>query len=296
MARSKSQTTSKIHKHSKSITTGILFLLLLVIPTVIIGQNRQDIRQRAATSAPIHPTGTYTDWNWPANPKGYTTFVWQVTPLVDPTPAGYFWAHQYGFKNGDGGYTGLQSQGSRRKDGSIGKLAIFSLWDTTVSQGPACGNFSGEGIGQSCSIAYDWIAGRTYSLRVARMSADSTGTWWGSWVKDTVTQTETFIGQIKLPLAWGKLNEWSVVWTENFAPSITDCSQLIHSSVRFGTPIADGNVRPSSRLNHLSNPPGCPGSSITNVPAGVQQDMGAGSGGIKQLIPSPSPTRSLRAR
>ncbi len=289
----KSGNTQKaIYKYSKYISLGFMALLVVVIPTFIASQ-KQDIRQRAVGPSSSHPTGTYTDWNWPSSSAGFNSFEWQVTVLTDPTPAGYFWSHQYRFNNGEGGYSGLQSQGTRRADGSRGKLAIFSLWNTTVSQGPACGKFGGEGVGQSCSVAYEWVANHAYKLRISKISADSGGTWWGSWVKDTGTNSETFIGQIKVPQSWGGLGKSSVMWTENFS-AFTSCNNLIHSSVIFGIPVANGAISPSSRNNHLGNPIGCSGSSITDVPNGVQQDMGANSTS-QPTFPSgstPIPTKS----
>lgn len=262
----------KINKIFKKTFTVFVLLFMLVF-TLILARTRQDIRQHAQTTD--HPTGTYTDWNWPSTQTGYSSFEWNVTVLKDPTPAGYFWSHQFGFKNGNGGYAGLQSNGTRRSDGSIGKLAIFSIWDTTESQGPACGKFGGEGEGQSCSVAYEWIVNRSYKFRVSKISGDSNGSWWGAWVKDTVTQEEEYIGQIKLPASWGALNEFSIMWSENFAPPFTRCENLIHSSVSFNSPTANGgNISPTSHHNHLGEPQGCPGSSSQDINNGVQQDMG----------------------
>ena len=267
---------SKRKKSGKIKNVIIAFFLLVIVGlTVVFTQNKQDFRQRAATSNPTHPTGTYTEWNWPNSATGFNSFEWQVTVLADPTPAGYFWAHQFGFINGDGGYLGLQSQGNRRADGSIGKLAIFSLWNTTLSQGAACGNFSGEGVGQSCSIAYNWIKNRTYKLRVNKDFSQSTGTWWSAWVQDTVTRQDSFIGRIRVPAAWRGLSTFSGMWTENFVPAFTNCESLVYSSVRFDYPKANGGtISPMSHNNHLGTPGGCPGSSVTDVPNGVRQDMG----------------------
>ncbi len=64
-----------------------------------------------------------------------------MTPEIDPGPnATYFWAHQFGLVGGEGGYLGLQTKGNRA-DGSLGKLAIFSLWDATGSDGAGCVRF-----------------------------------------------------------------------------------------------------------------------------------------------------------
>lgn len=47
----------------------------------------------------------------------------------DPgTNTHYYWAQQFWFVNGSGGYLGLQRDGSL-ENGKTGKVAIFSIWD-----------------------------------------------------------------------------------------------------------------------------------------------------------------------
>ena len=67
-----------------------------------------------------------------------------------------FWAHQFGFKNGPGGYIGLQTVEGKTK-------AIFSIWDA-LSGSNGCDTFSGEGTGIRCLIDYDWKVGEFIGL------------------------------------------------------------------------------------------------------------------------------------
>jgi hypothetical protein len=174
-------------------------------------------RSRPRSSAPaVAPQGTYTDWNWPATSGGYYNFdhdlrIQQVTPN-----APYFWSHQFGFVDGDGGYLGLQSNGVGF-DGYRGKLAIFSIWQATAASGPACGTFGGEGTGYSCKIPYEWVANRRYRLRLWATGTDGADEWWGAWVMDRTTGAEQHIGSIRVPLPWGWLGSWSVMWTSTSA-------------------------------------------------------------------------------
>ena len=70
----------------------------------------------------VAPTGTYTDIAWPSG--DHDRYVWRLRPLLDPTPDGYFWAHQFGWRDGGpAGYVGLQTLGS----GLAGKCAVFSI-------------------------------------------------------------------------------------------------------------------------------------------------------------------------
>ncbi len=259
---------------SKRSLISLIVLFLLVGLTVFASQKKQDVRQRAAgQSDSVDQTVTYTNWNWPEIAEGYDSYEWQVVPIIDPTPAGYSWAHLFFFKNGGIGDLSIQSQGKRNADNSIGKVVVFSIWNSTVSEGPAC-KLDSEVGGHNCRLAYEWVKNRPYKLRVAKMSADTNVAWWGSWVTDTVTQNETFIGKIQVPLDEKGLGEWSIMWSENFSPPVVNCAELIHSSVKFSTPIANGNISPKTHSNFVETPQNCPGSSIMDVMGGVQQDMG----------------------
>jgi len=104
--------------------------------------------------------GAYVELTWPLD-KNYN---FDIDLKVTDTPeldAGLFWAHQFGFVGGSGGYLGLQVVGSTKK-------AIFSIWDAlggnpdrTGDASPpetfnGCRIFTGEGTGWQCLISYDW--------------------------------------------------------------------------------------------------------------------------------------------
>jgi len=221
------------------------------------------------------PQGTYTEWRWPPSTSfartlqaGYLNFEHVLVPEVDPGPdTTYFWAHQFRLIGGEGGYIGLQTKGNRI-DGSLGKMAIFSIWDAEAAEGPAT-RFSGEGEGWSCRIPYQWQAGRAYGLKVFTPG----GGWWGARVRDEQTGAISEIGGIRVPQHWRNLDSWSVMWTEYYGPPLNSCRDLAYSSVVFGTPRAnDGEVKPAGSHSHLSDGT-CPGR-IQTVAEGVRHEMG----------------------
>jgi len=112
-----------------------------------------------------------------------------------------FWAHQFGFKNGEGGYIGLQIVDGRPK-------AIFSIWEA-LSGSDGCNTFSGEGTGIRCFIDYEWKVGETYRLRIW-----AAGNAWIGAVYNYTTNEEVRIGTIFVPEDRGMLSPSSVVWTE----------------------------------------------------------------------------------
>ncbi|MDQ6796563.1 MAG: DUF3472 domain-containing protein [Actinomycetota bacterium] len=205
-------------------------------------------------------------------------------PEIDPGPrATYFWAHQFGMEGGEGGYLGLQTRGNR-VDGSLGKLAIFSLWDATGAEAPPPRSgsrsgsggvipFSGEGTGWSARIPYLWTAGTSYRLRVARDDVTPEGTWWSASVVDVDTGDESHIGRLRGAPGWGGLRPWSVMWTEYYGPPLRQCSDLAPVSAIFGTPVADGSTTPVRTSSHIGEGT-CDTTRITGLAHGVRQEMG----------------------
>ncbi|MCU1496580.1 MAG: hypothetical protein JWM47_533 [Acidimicrobiales bacterium] len=223
------------------------------------------------------PCQTYTEWRWPPSTSfartlkaGYKSFEHRLTPEVDPGPgATYFWAHQFRLIGGQGGYIGLQTKGNRA-DGSLGKMAIFSIWDAEEAEGPGTVRFSGEGTGWSCRIPYLWQAGRAYGLRVHTPG----GGWWAAAVRDETTGEVHELGGIRVPAGWRNLDSWSVMWTEYYGPPLNSCDDLAHSSVVFGTPTAEsGDVKPAGSHSHISEGT-CATSDIQALADGVRHQMG----------------------
>lgn len=167
----------------------IAFVALAVFvgsPTVALGAQQENAH-------------AYAYWNLSADGG-----IWNVDQSIqvrDPARA-TFWAGNWQWNNtslSGGGYFGLQKNGSRF-DGTSGSTAIFSVWNATGARGPGCGTFGNEGIGYSCRIAYPISSDRMYRLRLWRVEADSSGQWWGAWVKDLSTGVEQWIGTIRAPL------------------------------------------------------------------------------------------------
>ena len=226
---------------------------------------------------PAVPKGTYTEWRWPPSTSfartllaGYNSFEHVLVPEIDPGPdSTYFWAHQFRLIGGEGGYLGLQTKGNR-VDGSLGKMAIFSIWNALEAAGPGTTRFTGEGDGWSCRIPYQWQPGQAYGLKVSALG----GGWWEAKVRDEATGEVSLIGGIRVPEHWRNLDSWSVMWTEYYGPTLNQCSDLPHSSVIFGTPLAnDGEARPAGSHSHFGDGT-CETSHIQAVPHGVRHQMG----------------------
>ncbi len=195
-------------------------------------------------------------------------------PGADTT---YFWAHQFQLEGGRGGYVGLQTKGNRA-DGSLGKLAIFSLWDATGADGPGVVRFRGEGTGWSARVPLLWEAGRRYLLRVEAGEDGGEGRWWLATVTDLDTGEGQSIGRLRGAPAWRCLSSWSVMWTEYYGPPLRDCRDLAPVSATFTVPRADGAVVPARRHNYLGDGT-CDTTRITDLDDGVRHQMGLAEDG-----------------
>jgi hypothetical protein len=223
---------------------------------------------RGLRRAPVRPTGTYTEWGWPPAPGGYPAFEWDLTPETDPSPDGYFWSHQFWLVGGEAGYAGLQTQGSE----PTGKIAIFSIWQAVAAEGPSyAAPFGGEGSGYTVRIPYEWEVGSTYRLSVAAAGDGR----WAARVSDTAGRPERLIGLIQVPEGWGRLRDVSIIWTERYSGPLSSCADIGHAAAVFSVPTAgDAGTAPVRHRNYLGQPPGCPGSWVTDVPGGVRHVMG----------------------
>ena len=211
---------------------------------------------------PAVPVGTYTQWWWPPRDAGYDEMRWELEPRSDPSPVGYFWSHQVGLVRGDGGYLGLQTEGSD----PTGKIAIFSVWGAIDADGPEyVAPFSGEGSGMTVRIRYQWTPGRREHLAIRSEG----GSWWRAEVGGRL------IGRIRVEPRWAGLAPTSIMWTERYAPPLLSCADMGHAVAWFGTPTADGGVVPRGHRNFLADHRGCQGSAVYDSDDGVVQVMGA---------------------
>lgn len=250
-----------------------LFVFILVLLSLFTITHSQ-----AQTTPNITPATPYTNIYWPGT--GYTTREWEFTPYTE-TDAAYFWAHQQGFENGNGFYVGMQTA-----DGGKQKLLLFSVWDaigatTDGTNGGWCQTFGGEGVGYSCRQWYDWVPGRTYKFKVAKVDT----AWWGAWVTDTVTGVQSYIGKVNVPATWGGLTNWSVMWTEDFdSPAIQTCDDTPYAKAIWGNPVSNGTILPQSYSQQVSQTDCLSNTKITNLGNNLfQQEVGlsAVGGGLQ---------------
>ena len=191
---------------------------------------------------------------WP-NTKEYNNQDTFLTINHEPIEDSYyFWAQQFWFMNGDGGYIGLQTGG--QINGLTTKIAIFSVWKALDAKksnliSSWAGTFGGEGTGFSCKIPFNWRQNVEYRLRLIKITNLDThpnSDWWSAFIQEVPSGKEESIGQILLPTQWGGLTRDSNFFVEYFLP-VSDCENI---------PFAQATLQETCREHNSITPIGVP--------------------------------------
>lgn len=177
------------------------------------------------------------DRQWPATELGYLDMEFPMTVTDEPGSNGYtYWAHQFWFKGGDGGYVGLQ-----QRDGD-NKALNFSIWKATgwtAEPGAQCAFFDHEGSGVQCWISYAWRQRATYAIRIVAEDAGR----WAAYVTDTSNGNQRKVATIRVPAAWGGLTSRTNTFLEDYAQGSqqrASCAAVPPSSAVMHAPTAEG--------------------------------------------------------
>lgn len=184
---------------------------------------------------------------WPELPSnqsiGFYNYDVDLTINEDPGEnSSYFWANQFHFLDGDGGWIGLQTNGFMQGRW-IGKMALFSIWQALEADpGPdsICESLD-DGKVFSCFMPYQWQKGHTYKLRVWVLDTDSSGNeWWGAWIGDELTNKSVYLGKILVPASWQWL-DWSIAWVSYYG-FVSSCQDIPYAHATFSSFNANVNV------------------------------------------------------
>jgi len=154
--------------------------------------------------------GPYVNIFWPRSDNYNFDIDLEITHCPPTSPGVLFWAHQFGFMRGQGGYMGLQVL-NPQIFGSP-KMAIFSIWGAVT--GSTGQMIEEHGKVWRIVVPYDWRIGNRYRLRIWYVKQDSVGKWWVGAIFDYATGSEYQLGSIAIPANWGHLTDFSVTWTE----------------------------------------------------------------------------------
>ncbi len=174
---------------------------------------------------------------------------------------GIYAAFTFHFEAGQGGYMGIQRDGSLEKD-----RVLFSIWSINDDEESSecvsteipeedlinCGKLmhaqSGEGnFGQALG-QYAWVPGREYRLKIERDGRDEGGDFWRGTITDMVSEDKLEIGTIHLDDSngyegYGNLTRFSGVFLEYYYGHSGYCDENnVYSKVEWRGPYTDENL------------------------------------------------------
>lgn len=226
---------------------------------VVITQHGVSVLDAGAVS--ITPKGAYAAWAQPISAALDAVGTWVVPVNVPVAAAGqlspsYLYAHYFSFTQSGSalGVIGLVATGGT-------KLAGFGIVDEA-------------GAAHSVGLPFDWVAGRAYYLFVAQLSP----TVFGGWVYDYTAAAWTFVGQVSLPAALGKIASATLTEAVWFGPASGTCSAFPHAEAYFYPPVgyAGGGTTQATMANAGPTAAGsCPATATTELSPWIHLRLGA---------------------
>jgi hypothetical protein len=181
---------------------------------------------------------------WPAGESYKTMSFYQQIGNDGGVKAHYFWANQFHFKGGDGGYIGLQNRGD-------GVHAFnYSIWKAKGWKSGNCRHFSHEGSGVQCDIEYPWKVGHVYKLQVVKEGNLVKGL-----INDQMTGLTKVVAVIEVPDTFGDINA-SSGFVEEYSQGngqLSSCSGIAAQSSTFFKPAAGDGVRAKQSTETYGN-------------------------------------------
>ena len=236
----------------------------------------------------------HTDWTWP---DLLTSLEWDLTVETELERDGYFFTHEFRLESGAYGFLGMQPRGRYSPDLSQPDVDITNIVVFWISAAPLgtppldseLGDIQPPDARTSAQVQqniqwlainarYDFEICRTYRLRVATDSTDSSGNiWYAAYVRDLTTDIETYLGRILVPAEWGKMQVTTTMWSNRIGhAALTSCSSAEPASALYGTPsaVVDGEVVAPERSRNRYEAPACPDARFTVLPSGVRHELG----------------------
>jgi hypothetical protein len=208
----------------------------------------------------------YANWQYPAAGEGFYSTDLQIQ--VNASAPAAFYAHEIHFVSDvKGAYMGL-IRGENQPNGAPTKIAIFSMWGATSSQGNAdCQVIYEGGYVTRCRVPYNWVDYRAYKLRLWRLDTNASGWLWGAWVIDTVTGIETHLGSLRAPPARRGILK-SDSFLEYYGPA-APCNSLPYLRAVFYAPTLNAGQIATTMVSNDQNPnagwaPDCSAAAIYN--------------------------------
>ena len=234
----------------------------------------------------VSVTVPYTDWTVPTP---YDSIEIEVRLETESMTDGFVWTHEVPFAAGPVVLLAFQSQGGFQADPPAGPVERAKLAQFWISGPPLAAELGDipypnaraylaqevRGEWWSINAIYEWEACRPYRLRLAELEPGASGsTWYGAWVIDVVAATETLLGRMLVPDAWGGLTSPTSTWSNRIGWGMLEaCEDVEPVSVIFGAPTNPSGAA-TSWEHRFGALPACPNTRIEDFETAVRQRIG----------------------
>lgn len=232
-------------------------------------------------------TLTYRDYSWPSP---VDSIEWEVRVESNPPTDGYFWAHDFRFTSRGAGLIGIQKNGVYQAEPPLGFSEFADMFVFWISPNPLRAELGDvpSPLARTATTVdattwltihakYAWQPCKSYFIRVGQHAVEPSGAvWYGAWIREGTSSTETFVGRILVPGTWGKIADKSSAFSNRigWGPA-KECGAHEYASAYFGLPTANGGtVRPTSFSDRFGDPLRCPTSRMTEFSDGVRHELG----------------------
>jgi hypothetical protein len=206
---------------------------------------------------PVSPQGSavsvtvpYTDWTVPTP---YDSVEVEMRMEVETAADGFVWTHELPFAAGPVVILAFQSMGGYQADppnGSVVRTKMAQFWisgppleaelgDIAYPDARAYLDMEARSQWWAINARYEWQACRAYRFRFSALAPEPNraATWYGAWVIDVDAATETSLGRMLVPDAWGGLTSPTTIWSNRFGWRVLDsCDDIEAVSTWFGAP------------------------------------------------------------
>lgn len=238
-------------------------------------------------------TSTSTDFTWPTALDATDI---ELVIETDSDRDGYFWAYQFSLAGSAiGGFVGVQANGGYQAvppngEVEITSMAVFwiggaplkaELGDITFPRARTYQKVDSPATSSNPTTwwtihaKYPLTPCRPYRLRVARSGQEANGDiWYGAYIRDVQASSDTYLGRILVPAAWGAIRSTSAFSDRIGWGTPTSCSYPEYASARFSPPNgADGAIQPLTHSNRFATLH-CATSRFTELATGVRHELG----------------------
>ncbi len=200
------------------------YIVIVIISMLVFFQ--ASASSQAAVVAPVHFVDAYYSGDFAKAQSIETDFT------NEQGAEGYYYVSTtIGFGDGCVGqciaYGGLQTNGLINGEW-VGKMAIFSLWDApdaSPEPGVEKVRFTGEGVGYSLRIRYDWQPNTTYRFSfVFEDAQNASNSNLAAYIENLSSGQKTKFGTIMLPGPYASF-EWLATFHERYSEDLATCAQ-----------------------------------------------------------------------